>query len=219
MSLSIDAVIPALNEADTVGGVVLSLLESGRFQTVIVVDNSSTDNTAQRAKKAGAKLIRCEKTGLGHAVKAGARVSDADWIFRTDADIVNWSARWAHQLVDRHQGGLTRAIFQSDYDQFPANNLVASPWLREVFPEAEPVPLPLSGTYICARDIILNSGLSDDWSFDISLICHAVEAGLEMIHVDIGTLIDKKRPIAHYVPMAEQILRFMLGRYFLRHHS
>lgn len=63
-------VIPALNEAEVIGGVVRSVPR--RFvDHIIVVDNGSTDSTAQAAIDAGARVIRQPIRGYGRACRAG----------------------------------------------------------------------------------------------------------------------------------------------------
>lgn len=63
---------------------------------------------------------------------------------------------------------MTRAVFDSDYDSFPMNNLVAGPLLRLAFPNSAFVTLPLSGTYLRPREVVFGERIADDWAFDIS---------------------------------------------------
>ena len=68
------AVIPAHNEAATVGEVVAGLPEriAGRPVRALVVDDGSTDGTAARAAAAGAEVVRlAPNRGLGAAVRRG----------------------------------------------------------------------------------------------------------------------------------------------------
>ena len=53
----IAVVIPALNEADNVGGVVDDL-RTQAVDLIIVVDNGSTDGTASVAEQHGATVVR-----------------------------------------------------------------------------------------------------------------------------------------------------------------
>ena len=56
---------------------------------VIVVDDGSSDHTADRAAAAGAKVVRRESDGSkAHAMEAGVEVSDADAILFCDADLI-----------------------------------------------------------------------------------------------------------------------------------
>lgn len=66
------AVVPAYNEARTVGSVVRSLREHAPQFDVLVVDDGSTDRTAERAERAGARVLRLPfNVGIGGAVQAG----------------------------------------------------------------------------------------------------------------------------------------------------
>jgi len=65
-------VIPALNEEKPIAGVVRECLATGVPSEVIVVDNGSTDRTAERAREAGAHVIGASR-GYGRACAAGVR--------------------------------------------------------------------------------------------------------------------------------------------------
>ena len=71
----ISVVIPCLNEEEAVGKVVDQALEgirrSGRTGEVIVVDNASTDRSAEVAAEHGATVVREERPGYGSAYLAG----------------------------------------------------------------------------------------------------------------------------------------------------
>lgn len=81
----VSVVIPAYNEAATIDGV-LSQCKPFCDET-IVVDDGSTDNTAEIAKKRGSKLIRHAKNrGVTKAVQEGIHVAHGDVIVTMDAD-------------------------------------------------------------------------------------------------------------------------------------
>ncbi len=63
-------VIPCLNESEPIGSVVVDVLAQG-VDVVIVVDNGSTDDTAERAIGAGATVVREPRRGYGRACAAG----------------------------------------------------------------------------------------------------------------------------------------------------
>jgi glycosyltransferase involved in cell wall biosynthesis len=69
----ISVVIPALNEAESIAAVVRGCLATNLPREVIVVDNGSTDRTADNARAAGAKIISETKAGYGRACTAGIR--------------------------------------------------------------------------------------------------------------------------------------------------
>jgi glycosyltransferase involved in cell wall biosynthesis len=66
----ISVIIPALNEAESIGRV-LGEIPWERVAECIVVDNGSTDGTAEIARAAGARVVESAR-GYGAACKAGA---------------------------------------------------------------------------------------------------------------------------------------------------
>ncbi|MEM8905843.1 MAG: glycosyltransferase family 2 protein [Actinomycetota bacterium] len=81
-------VIPALDEADSVGGSVSELREH-TDAPIYVVDNGSTDATAEVAARAGAIVVSEPRRGYGWACLAGSRAAldgGADVIVYFDAD-------------------------------------------------------------------------------------------------------------------------------------
>lgn len=82
------AVIPCLNESDSITALVAAVRR--RLSSVLVVDDGSTDATAQLAENAGAVVLRHAKnlgkgaalqTGLAHAAKSGF-----EWAVTLDGD-------------------------------------------------------------------------------------------------------------------------------------
>ena len=84
---SLSIVIPAKNEDAVIGEVVAAARQRFPDAELIVVDDGSTDNTANVAEEAGATIIRQpESLGNGAAIKAGARAATGDVIAFMDGD-------------------------------------------------------------------------------------------------------------------------------------
>ena len=102
------AIIPAWNEAATVGAVVYAALDARLTDEVIVVDNASSDATATAAAAHGARVVHEPTAGKGEAMRAGVAASDADVIVFLDADLVG--------LRPHHVDGLVASVVAGDTD-------------------------------------------------------------------------------------------------------
>lgn len=65
MKAAVNVIIPALNESAAISKVIGDIPDF--VQEIIVVDNGSTDTTAEMAKNAGATVLLESKKGYGHA--------------------------------------------------------------------------------------------------------------------------------------------------------
>ena len=88
---SLSIVIPCLNEAESLPFClkkVFKVLKKNKLQNVsevIVVDNGSTDNSVQIAKKYKAKVVFSRK-GYGNALRKGIEVAKGEYVAFADAD-------------------------------------------------------------------------------------------------------------------------------------
>ena len=80
-------IIPARNEARTIGDLLQSLTKTHPDAEIIVVNDGSEDDTAQISSRSGARVISFPYAmGNGAAVKAGAREAAGDIFIFMDAD-------------------------------------------------------------------------------------------------------------------------------------
>ncbi len=84
--MKISVVIPAYNEEKAIGKVVRGV-PANLVNEIIVVDNGSTDDTANQAALAGARVVREIRPGYGSACLAGAKAAgNAEIIAFLDGD-------------------------------------------------------------------------------------------------------------------------------------
>jgi glycosyltransferase involved in cell wall biosynthesis len=89
--VEISIVLPCLNEEETVGQVVdeawRGIRRAGVAGEVIVVDNDSTDGSAQVAAQHGARVLSEPRHGYGNAYLAGLDAAEGDYVVLADADL------------------------------------------------------------------------------------------------------------------------------------
>ena len=113
MQPKILVIIPAFNEAESIGKVVQDI-PKGLVQEVVVVNNSSTDQTEENALAAGATVVRESQKGYGFACLRGIAHASAkpeaeqpDIIVFIDGDYSDYPDQ---------MGELVQPIIEEDYD-------------------------------------------------------------------------------------------------------
>src|SRR3954451_4938201 len=71
---TISAVVPARDEAARIGPCLTALLADPHLAEVVVVDDGSTDATAQLARRLGARAVPGSRTSIGRAI-----ASTSEW--------------------------------------------------------------------------------------------------------------------------------------------
>ena len=106
--------IPALDEATTVGAVVASAVAAG-LGPVLVVDDGSADRTGEVARAAGAEVLTLpSNVGKGGAVVAGARAVASDVVVLLDADLLGLEPSHVRSLAEPvlcDDTDMTRGVF------------------------------------------------------------------------------------------------------------
>ena len=123
------AIIPAYREEKHVGDVVRRTRQ--QLDHVLVVDDGSSDKTAQRAREAGAEVIvHNQNRGKGEAIKTGLR----HWLDRQFIHVIILDADGQHlpEEIDRFIAAAAQAGDRSFFLGNRMNNLTGMPFVRRV---------------------------------------------------------------------------------------
>lgn len=137
---SVSVVIPVKDDADELRRCLRALaLQTKRPDQIIVVDNMSSDESAEVARTAGADVIRCDRPGIAAAAAAGYDAASADLILRLDADCVP-AGSWV-------------AAMSSAADAHPETSVFAGG--ARFVDGPRPLRTPLAGVYLGAYALVL----------------------------------------------------------------
>jgi len=138
--IELTVIVPARNEEQSIGECLKSLVsqsesvfELGRDWELIVVDDHSTDRTAEIARSvAGVTVMEAAKlekgwTGKNSAIWTAARKARGKWILFTDADTI-------HEEGDLHRAMHEAARHKVGMLSYSPRQLVSGVWQRALMP-------------------------------------------------------------------------------------
>ena len=153
---SIGVIIPAQNEADSVG-LVLDAVRSGALAVddLVMVDDHSHDDTATVARRHGARVVRHEgPAGKGEAMATGLAATTTDVVVFLDADVLNTQPDFVARLVQPLlasddvqlvKGYYVRPLYDMPTGGGRVTELAARPILSLLYPGLGEIRQPLAG--------------------------------------------------------------------------
>jgi glycosyltransferase involved in cell wall biosynthesis len=187
------ALIPAYEEGPRIGAVVEA---ASRLLPVIVIDDGSTDDTADRARSAGATVIRqVPNAGKGAALRRGFRHAldaGAPAVVTLDADGQHDPAE-IPAFLERFEAGRAELIIgQRDLRVMPPvrrlSNMVGGAALAMALGRS--VPDNQSGYRLIGRTLMRALLDSDEsgFEFEVEMIARCLALGLPLDSVPISTI-------------------------------
>lgn len=234
---TISVVLPALNEAETVGSVIdtITPMLGGLVDELIVLDSGSTDATATLARAAGARVVTREEAlpdvaprpGKGEALWRSLAATTGDIIVFIDSDLIDPDPMFVPRLVGPLLTAdgihLVRGFYRRPLkvgDGTDANGggrvteLVARPLLAALRPELGYVLQPLGGEYAGSRELLASVPFASGYGVEIGILIDTYDRfGLGAIaQVNLGVRTHRNRPLSELGPMSRQIIATLLTR-------
>jgi len=188
--VSVDVVLPCLDEAAALPAVLARLPEGYR---AVVVDNGSTDASAEIARSLGAVVVYEPRRGYGAACAAGVSAARADVVAFCDAD-ASLDLAELPRLVDAVGAGLRagRPVLAvgrrvPGRGSWPAPARVANLVLAQAVRRQTGWPLRDLGPMRAApREALLGLGLTDErFGYPLETVLRAAHAGWDWAEADV----------------------------------
>ena len=223
---SVTVIIPARNEAATLGAVLDAVRQSPvPVDELLVVNDHSSDHTSAVAHRHGAQVVEMVgPSGKGEAMRAGLEASCAEIIVFLDADVVNTTSDFVARLIQplllRNDIQLVKGFYERPLHDKPTgggrvNELTARPILSLLYPSLAAIRQPLAGETAGRRSAFNAVTLQSTYGVEIALLIDIERRfGVTSIaQADLGVRSHRNRPLHELGPMAIDVLRAALVRY------
>ena len=237
----VTVILPALDEAETVGSIVGTIREhlmSPQLPLVddlVVIDSGSTDDTARIAAAAGARVLQREGVfpempvlpGKGEAMWRALAATDGDLVVFVDADLRSFTPSYVTgllgPLVTVPEIHLVKAVYERPFvegaTRVPAGGgrvteLVARPLLNAHWPHLAGIAQPLAGEYAARRTLLESLPFATGYGVEFALLVDTDAAlGPDAIaQVDLGVRLHRHHDEQRLGIMAAEIWATALQR-------
>ncbi len=196
----VSLVLPARDEADTVGAIVsrvrAELVDAVPLvDEVVVIDSDSTDGTARAARDAGAVVheaatVRPDlggRPGKGEAMWKALFVTEGDVLVFMDADLTEWGTHFVAGLLgplltddgvdlvkgfyDRPRGSTVKGVHREvPSEGGRVTELVARPLIALHWPELSGVVQPLAGEWAVRRTLFERLSVPHGYAVELAAL-------------------------------------------------
>ncbi len=213
LSNNVTVIIPALNEQERIASVVTYALSDPATAQVIVIDDSSIDDTVQLARAAGATVYTSSMLGKGGSMKDGLAYVKTPYVAYLDGDLAGLEdhiiSRMCSPLAN-DEADFVKAKFGRSSGR--VTELTAKPMIKVFFPELAYFAQPLGGMIAARTSLLQSLNFEDGYGVDIGLLIDAHLAQARLTQVDIGSLEHDSQSLNSLALMAAEIGRVIFNR-------
>lgn len=215
----VTVIIPALNEANTIVSVIRFCQSEPAVSEIIVVDDTSEDNTVALAREAGARVLISATRGKGISMKEGIDAAINELVVFLDADIDPYPDQSIHKLTSpliNDEADFVKGSFARNAGR--VTELVAKPLLTILFPGLAHFAQPLSGMIAGKKNYFQKIEFFNDYGVDIGILIDMYLMKARVAEVNIGYIENKSKPWEALGKMSREVSRAILSR-AQRHNS
>lgn len=209
----ITIIIPALNEAKTIGNIVSFCFKNPLVSEVIVVDDNSEDETVAIARDAGARVINSKVRGKGISMKEGIQEAHNEMVIFLDGDIDPYPEETINLLADpllNDEVDFVKATFDRNAGRI--TELVAKPLLNIFFPGLSGFSQPLSGMISGKKRYFNRIDFFNDYGVDIGILIDMYLMQARIKEVNIGYIENSSKPWESLGKMSKEVSRAIIAK-------
>ncbi len=206
-------IVPALNEAPTIGNVVHFCLQQPQVNEVIVVDDNSEDDTAVLAAAAGAVVIQSAARGKGISMKEGLVAAKNEYIIFLDGDIDPYPDDTITALaasLGKDEADFVKGSFSRNAGR--VTELVAKPLLAIFYPALSGFAQPLSGMIAGKKQFFNKIEFFNDYGVDIGILLDMYLMKARIKEVNIGYIENKSKSWEGLGKMSREVAKAIISK-------
>ena len=242
LGLTVSAVLPCRNVADTVGGIVDAIHdvndrsgESPLVDQILAVDADSPDGTAEVAAARGAEVYSENELmsnhggahGKGDAMWRSLSVARGDLVMYVDADTRDFKPQLVYgilgPILEVPEVRFVKAAYRRPFKSHETveqdgggrvTELTTKPLFNLFYPELAGFVQPLAGEFVADRDLFSSIPFLTGYAVETGIMIDVLKkVGLDaMAQVDLGTRQNRHQPLRDLSRMSYSVLRAVARR-------
>ncbi len=242
LGLTVSAVLPSRNVADTVGGIVDTIHavnegagEVALVDQILVVDADSPDGTAEVAAARGAEVYSENELmsnhggahGKGDAMWRALSVARGDLVMYVDADTKDFKPQLVYgvlgPILEVPEVRFVKAAYRRPFKSHETvehdgggrvTELTTKPLFNLFYPELTGFVQPLAGEFVADKELFSSIPFLTGYAVETGIMIDVLKTvGLDaMAQVDLGTRQNRHQPLRDLSRMSYSVLRAVARR-------